>query len=85
VKIHVQLVIAAPAGVVFRFYTKLDHLRFISPRHRHEWCTKPGTVVELGSESEVRIQQHRHGLGSSRLRGGCCPVDNGSALRPWPG
>jgi ligand-binding SRPBCC domain-containing protein len=56
------VVIAAPADVVFRFYTQLDHLRFISPHHRHEWCTKPGTIVALGSESEVRIQQHRHGL-----------------------
>jgi len=62
VKIRVHVRVAAPPHVVFRFYTKLDHLRFISPRFRHEWCTKSGAVVALGTESEVKIQQHRRSL-----------------------
>jgi ligand-binding SRPBCC domain-containing protein len=62
VRIRVQLAIAAPPEIVFRFYTRLDHLRFISPRYRQEWCTSPGAIVALGGESEVRIQQHRHGV-----------------------
>lgn len=61
-KIRVQLAIAAPAGVVFRFYRMLDHLRFISSRYRYEWCTSRGAIVDVGVESEVRIQQHRHAL-----------------------
>jgi ligand-binding SRPBCC domain-containing protein len=60
VKISVKLSISAPPEIVFRFYTRLDHLRFISPRFRYEWCTKEGAIVAEGSESEVKIQQHRH-------------------------
>lgn len=60
--ISIQVQIAAPPEVVFRFYTQLDHLRFISPRFRFEWCTEKGASVRLGNESEVRIQQHRHGI-----------------------
>ncbi len=60
--ISIQVKIAAPPEVVFRFYTQLDHLRFISPRFRFEWCTQRGAIVLLGAESEVRIQQHRHAI-----------------------
>lgn len=59
--------VLAPPGVVFRFSTQLDHLRFTSPRHRYEWCTTAGAVIAEGRESEVRIQQHRHGV-SVRFR-----------------
>jgi hypothetical protein len=60
VKIDVVVEIEAPPRVVYRFYTMLDHLRFICPPERHEWCTRPGVVLEAGIESEARIRQGRH-------------------------
>ncbi|MCK6546955.1 hypothetical protein L6R52_13985 [Myxococcota bacterium] len=59
-KIDVHLSIAAPPPVVFRFYTMLDHLRYVCPERRHEWALERGAVVAVGREAEVRIQQGRH-------------------------
>lgn len=61
-EIAVELRIEAPPAVVFRFFRMLDHLRFISPRYRQEWCTRAGVVVGPGTEAEVRIQQGSHGI-----------------------
>lgn len=62
VKIEVQIRVEVPPPVAFRFFTNLDHLRFISPRHRVEWCPQIGSVLGPGAESEVRIQQGKHGI-----------------------
>ncbi len=59
-RIRVELVIAAPPSVVFRFFRMLDHLRFISPERRIEWSPRRGAVVDPGSEAELRIMQGRH-------------------------
>lgn len=59
-QIAVKVTIDAPPAVVFRFFKMLDHLRYVGSSARYEWCAIPGTVVEPGKESEVRIQQGRH-------------------------
>lgn len=61
-KIDVQLSIAAPPPVVFRFYTMLDHLRYVCPPRRHEWALERGVVISVGREADVRIQQGGHAL-----------------------
>jgi hypothetical protein len=60
VRIAIELVIAAPPSVVFRFFRMLDHLRFISPQRRIEWSPRRGAMVDPGSEAELRMMQGRH-------------------------
>lgn len=61
-KLESTILIEAPVPVVFRFYRNLDHLRFVSPTHRREWCPARGLVLSEGTEQEVRVRQGRHGL-----------------------
>jgi hypothetical protein len=60
VKIAVEARIAAPPSVVFRFFRMLDHLRFISPKRRVEWCPRRGALIEPGSEADLRVAQGRN-------------------------
>lgn len=61
-KLESSISIEAPPHVVFRFYAQLDHLRFVSPVRRREWCPRFGVALEEGAEYEVRIEQGKHGL-----------------------
>jgi hypothetical protein len=85
VQIEVQVRIEAPPEVVYRFFVRLDHLRFISPRYRREWCPRLGAMIESGKEREVRIQQGDYGITirfrTVRLDENCLIEDE---LISWP-
>src|SRR5437763_1488877 len=40
----------------------LDHLRFISPQRRVEWCPRRGASIDPGTEAELKVMQGRHTL-----------------------
>lgn len=61
-RIEVRLKIEAPPAVVYRFYTHLDHLRFICTTTRREWSPRPGIVLREREHAEVRIQQGQYSV-----------------------
>jgi ligand-binding SRPBCC domain-containing protein len=60
--IEVSILVEAPPPVVYRFYSQLDHLRYVSPIRRREWCAERGIEVGVGREYEVNVQQGRHAI-----------------------
>lgn len=60
--IEVSILVEAPPPVVYRFYSQLDHLRYVSPGRRREWCAERGLEVGLGREYEVNVEQGRHSI-----------------------
>jgi ligand-binding SRPBCC domain-containing protein len=62
VRLEQSIVIGAPPEVVFRFFSELDHLRFVTSARRREWCPALGQRLEAGATREVRVQQGRHSL-----------------------
>ena len=60
--IEASILVEAPPEIVFRFYTLLDHLRYVSPERRREWCPRRNARIALGAEYEVNIHQGRHSV-----------------------
>ncbi len=61
-RLEQSVLIGAPPEVVFRFFTQLDHLRFVSAERRREWCPALGLRLEVGASRDVRVQQGRHSV-----------------------
>lgn len=64
-KLESSALVEAPPAVVFRFFSRLDHLRFVCTERRREWCHATGRVQSEGSQHEVRLRQGGHEI---RLR-----------------
>lgn len=64
-KVEARTIIEAPPGVVFRFFTELDHLRWVSAQRRREWCVDRGVRLSQGARYEIQVRQGRHAIGLS--------------------
>lgn len=62
-KIEARTFIEAPPSVVFRFFTELDHLRWVSAQRRREWCSSRGLRLRAGANYEIQVRQGRHAIG----------------------
>lgn len=59
-KIQASVTIDAPLELVFRFFSDLSHLRFVSSKRRREWCCGPRFQLEEGQSYAVCVSQGNH-------------------------
>lgn len=59
-RIEIQRQVAAPAATIFELMTQLDHVAFVAPGRRREWCPEPHQRLAEGVGQVIYVSHGKH-------------------------